>query len=300
MSSEVCFFLPALCLQDRLVLSFEQELVRVHQRAFPKHYPPLSVCTVLTEALVLPHPPRAHSRSNSISFCSQPGDQSNLEDEAEKHERLLSGYVQDVWDKFHQLSIQLARRHRTEMETLWLSQMQIWRGRLREQGLDFYWVLCSSLSHLYGKFCDYGFLDILSTHAQWRWRPFAVQLHPSVSRSCDSFWQLPYLCTLTWWLTCQPGQNRLLPVEFMNTCACGVMLCCPPFPLPWPTLDCYLSEYFCIKVKSEMVRNYFICCCIFWGWQKAFPFSHETIKSLLWTSATFLIYPQVYIGWSVN
>ena len=122
-------------MQDRLVLCFEQELVRVHQRAVPKHYPPLSVCTVLTEALVRPHPPLTHSRSNSISFGSQHGDQSSIEDEGEKQERLLSGYVQDVWDKFHQLSIQLARRHRTEMETLWLSQVQIWRERIREQGL---------------------------------------------------------------------------------------------------------------------------------------------------------------------
>ena len=126
-----------LLFKDRLVLSFEQELVRVHQRAFPRHYPPLSVCAVLMEALVPPHALQAHSRSDSISFGSQHSNQSNVEDEGEKHERLLNGYVQDVWDKFHLQSMQLARRHRTEMETLWLSQMQIWKGRLREQGLPF-------------------------------------------------------------------------------------------------------------------------------------------------------------------
>ena len=41
-------------LKDRLVISFEEELVRAHQKTARKNQPPLSVCAFLLER-IMPH-----------------------------------------------------------------------------------------------------------------------------------------------------------------------------------------------------------------------------------------------------
>ena len=48
--------------------------------------------------------------------------------------RLLTGLIQDVWDKFFQLkeSVQIRQRHETE--ALWLVQKELWKQRQNELG----------------------------------------------------------------------------------------------------------------------------------------------------------------------
>ena len=48
--------------------------------------------------------------------------------------RLLSGLVQDVWDKFFQLKESMQLRQGHEAEALWLVQQELWRQRQRELG----------------------------------------------------------------------------------------------------------------------------------------------------------------------
>ena len=48
--------------------------------------------------------------------------------------RLLSGLVQDVWDKFQGLRFTLLSRQRHEAEALWLVQHVQWTERMDELG----------------------------------------------------------------------------------------------------------------------------------------------------------------------
>ena len=48
--------------------------------------------------------------------------------------RLLSGLVQDVWDKFFQLKESMDLRQRHEAEALWLVQQELWRQYQNEMG----------------------------------------------------------------------------------------------------------------------------------------------------------------------
>ena len=50
----------------------------------------------------------------------------------DKGERLLTGYIQDVWDRFHKESLSVAERQRLEVETLWIMQLHQWRQRIKE------------------------------------------------------------------------------------------------------------------------------------------------------------------------
>ena len=52
--------------QDRIVLSFEQALVRAHQRAAVCGYPPLSACSVLLERMM---PATKTNQSNLENTC---------------------------------------------------------------------------------------------------------------------------------------------------------------------------------------------------------------------------------------
>ena len=48
--------------------------------------------------------------------------------------RLLSGLIQDVWDKFFQLKESTLVRQSHETEALWLVQQELWRQRQSELG----------------------------------------------------------------------------------------------------------------------------------------------------------------------
>ena len=48
--------------------------------------------------------------------------------------RLLTGLVQDVWDKFFHLKESVLIRQKHETEALWLVQQELWRQRLSELG----------------------------------------------------------------------------------------------------------------------------------------------------------------------
>ena len=50
--------------------------------------------------------------------------------------RLLSGLVQDVWDKFQELRFTLLSRQRHEAGALWGVQCLQWRDRLQELGIQ--------------------------------------------------------------------------------------------------------------------------------------------------------------------
>lgn len=49
--------------------------------------------------------------------------------------RLLSGLVQDVWDKFQELRFTLLSRQRHEAEALWVVQHLQWKDRMQELGV---------------------------------------------------------------------------------------------------------------------------------------------------------------------
>ena len=50
--------------------------------------------------------------------------------------RLLSGLVQDVWDKFQELRFVLLSRQRQEAGALWAVQALQWKDRLKELGMS--------------------------------------------------------------------------------------------------------------------------------------------------------------------
>ena len=122
-------------------MCFEQELLRAHQKSGTS-YPPLNFCSVLTERLQYNQFPTSFNSIPNI----RPKSQSSEENDLSQHERLLSGYVADVWDKYHRLSVMLAGRHRTEVESLWMTQIQQWKERTKEVGMCMYWVrICGVL-----------------------------------------------------------------------------------------------------------------------------------------------------------
>ena len=99
-----------------MVVCFEQELTRAHQKATTVNYPPLSVCSVLSE------------RRNGLPHINT-ADNSTLSSTTNDYDQLLNSYVQDVWDKYHRCSELLAGRHKMEVESLWLVQRQQWIER---------------------------------------------------------------------------------------------------------------------------------------------------------------------------
>ncbi len=61
-------------------------------------------------------------------MCHTPSILATPTREEELDVRLLSGLVQDVWDKFRQLKVSLVNRQRQEAEALWLLQREQWRS----------------------------------------------------------------------------------------------------------------------------------------------------------------------------
>lgn len=49
--------------------------------------------------------------------------------------KLLSGLVQDIWDKFQEPRFTTLNRHKNEAETLWVMQKHYWVEKLREMGM---------------------------------------------------------------------------------------------------------------------------------------------------------------------
>ncbi len=52
--------------------------------------------------------------------------------------RLLSGLVQDVWDKFQELRFTLLSRQRHEVDALWGVQCLQWKDRMQEMGMSIF------------------------------------------------------------------------------------------------------------------------------------------------------------------
>lgn len=107
------------------MICFEQELLRAHERVSrTPTEPTLSVCSVLIE--------KNFPSSQSLAKSDIKLDESEVKDD-----RLLTSYIQDVWDKFHRESVLLANRHRCEVESLWLLQRHHWTKRQKETGKEY-------------------------------------------------------------------------------------------------------------------------------------------------------------------
>ena len=101
-------------------------MLRAQERANSStFYPPLSVCSVLMER---------QFPLNQSFFPQENSDSQVSGDSDRKDERLLAGYVRDVWDKYHKESVLLASRHKMEVETLWLTQTHHWIKKQKETG----------------------------------------------------------------------------------------------------------------------------------------------------------------------
>ena len=111
------------------MICFEQELLRAHEKVsrpvlLSNHYSPTSVCSILIE----------RGFPSNQTYCAPSKQEENLVTESLRDERILSSYVQDVWDKFHKESVSLAGRHKSEVESLWLLQVHQWINRHKESG----------------------------------------------------------------------------------------------------------------------------------------------------------------------
>lgn len=112
--------------QDHLLLSFEQEILRANDKIRnPMLLNNHNLCSVLIERL-LPGT-NTDDQSNSLVVPSH-----NKGVDATKDERLLTGYVQDVWDRFHKETLLIAERQKLEVETLWTLQTNQWKQRIEK------------------------------------------------------------------------------------------------------------------------------------------------------------------------
>ncbi|XP_019852078.1 PREDICTED: probable serine/threonine-protein kinase nek3 isoform X2 [Amphimedon queenslandica] len=113
---------------DHLLISFEQEILRANDKIRnPTLLSNHSLCSVLIERLL----PQTNTDDQSNSPAAPSDFKGGLVD-ATKDERLLTGYVQDVWDRFHKEALLIAERQKLEVETLWTLQTNQWKQRIEK------------------------------------------------------------------------------------------------------------------------------------------------------------------------
>ncbi|XP_013162114.1 PREDICTED: ankyrin repeat domain-containing protein 12 isoform X2 [Papilio xuthus] len=111
--------------KEKLVLSVEQEILRVHgraERAVANQALPYSVCTVLRDKEVcnLLAPEQEEKRNAQRSRCNG---------------RQINSWLQEVDDKWEKIKEVMLRRQNMEAETLHASQIMEWEWKLKDFGL---------------------------------------------------------------------------------------------------------------------------------------------------------------------
>ncbi|XP_013137878.1 PREDICTED: ankyrin repeat domain-containing protein 11 isoform X2 [Papilio polytes] len=111
--------------KEKLVLSVEQEILRVHgraERAVANQALPYSVCTVLRDKEVcnLLAPEQEEKRNAQRSRCNG---------------RQINSWLQEVDDKWEKIKEVMLRRQNMEAETLHASQIMEWEWKLKDSGL---------------------------------------------------------------------------------------------------------------------------------------------------------------------
>ena len=114
--------------QDHLLISFEQEILRANDKIRnPTLLNNHSLCSVLIERLL----PQSNT-DDQLNSPAASSDNKGVVVDATKDERLLTGYVQDVWDRFHKETLLIAERQKLEVETLWTIQTNQWKQRIEK------------------------------------------------------------------------------------------------------------------------------------------------------------------------
>ncbi|XP_052746454.1 uncharacterized protein LOC112052839 isoform X2 [Bicyclus anynana] len=111
--------------KEKLVLSVEQEILRVHgraERAVANQALPFSVCTILRDKEVynVLAPEQEEKRNAQRSRCNG---------------RQINSWLQEVDDKWEKIKESMLRRQHTEAEALHAVQRMLWEWKLQENGL---------------------------------------------------------------------------------------------------------------------------------------------------------------------
>jgi hypothetical protein len=111
--------------KEKLVLSVEQEILRVHgraARALSNQALPFSVCTILKDQEV-------------YNLLTPEQEEKDRNARSRYNGRLFLSWLQDVDDKWDKIKESMLLRHHNEAESLHAVQKMDWEWKLKEVGL---------------------------------------------------------------------------------------------------------------------------------------------------------------------
>merc|ERR1719270_1146645 len=123
--------------KEKLILSVEQEILRVHgraARALANQTVPFSVCTILRDQDIY-NPNEAGSQRTGAGLGGLERPQNNMDKKdvrSRYNGRLFLSWLQDVDDKWEKIKEQMVLRHHNEAESLNAVQKLDWEWKLSE------------------------------------------------------------------------------------------------------------------------------------------------------------------------